>query len=97
MTLTSLDRIDEIKGLVGTRKAYIDIVGMGYVGLPRALLFSEERFAITGRDIDPEKISALNQGRSYIVSVAVRRSRRPGRTASAPLPITAGSRIWISS
>jgi UDP-N-acetyl-D-glucosamine dehydrogenase len=86
MPLTSLDRIDEIKGLVETRKARIGIVGMGYVGLPLALLFSEERFAITGFDIDPKKIDTLNQGRSYIVRIPgaeVQAARENGFRATA--------------
>ncbi len=43
---------------------------MGYVGLPLALLFSRERFAITGFDIDQKKVDELNSGRSYIVRIA---------------------------
>ena len=34
-----------------TREARIGIIGMGYVGLPLALLFSGERFRVTGFDI----------------------------------------------
>jgi UDP-N-acetyl-D-glucosamine dehydrogenase len=51
------------------RTARIGIIGMGYVGLPLALLFSEERFAVTGFDIDPSKVEALNSGGSYIVRI----------------------------
>jgi UDP-N-acetyl-D-glucosamine dehydrogenase len=51
------------------RTARIGIIGMGYVGLPLALLFSEERFAVTGFDIDPFKVEALNSGGSYIVRI----------------------------
>jgi UDP-N-acetyl-D-glucosamine dehydrogenase len=36
------------------------------VGLPLALLFSEERFCVTGFDIDTSKVSSLNEGQSYI-------------------------------
>ena len=54
---------------VGNRSARIGIIGMGYVGLPLALLFSEERFAVTGFDIDGNKISVLNSGGSYIVRI----------------------------
>jgi UDP-N-acetyl-D-glucosamine dehydrogenase len=56
-------------GLVERREARIGIVGMGYVGLPLALLFSEERFRVTGFDIDPEKVSRLNRGESYIYRI----------------------------
>jgi UDP-N-acetyl-D-glucosamine dehydrogenase len=54
---------------IENRSARIGIIGMGYVGLPLALLFSEERFAITGFDIDGKKVSALNAGDSYIVRI----------------------------
>jgi UDP-N-acetyl-D-glucosamine dehydrogenase len=52
-----------------TREARIGIVGMGYVGLPLALLFSEERFRVTGFDIDDSKVGKLNAGNSYIVRI----------------------------
>src|SRR5271170_7139999 len=52
-----------------TREARIGIVGMGYVGLPLALLFSGERFRVTGFDIAADKVSALNEGGSYIVRI----------------------------
>jgi UDP-N-acetyl-D-glucosamine dehydrogenase len=66
---TVLDRTAETKLKLETRQARIGIVGMGYVGLPLALLFSEERFAITGFDIDQEKVDTLTLGGSYIVRI----------------------------
>ena len=69
MTLTSLDVTADMKHRIETREARIGIVGMGYVGLPLALLFSEERFAITGFDIDARKVETLNEGESYIVRI----------------------------
>src|SRR6202046_102400 len=48
------------------RTANVGIIGLGYVGLPLALLFSEERFQVTGFDIDPSKVNSLNDGQSYI-------------------------------
>ncbi len=51
------------------RTANVGIIGMGYVGLPLALLYSEQTFAVTGFDIDRRKVSALNSGRSYIVRI----------------------------
>ena len=64
------EKIQETKRKIETREARIGIVGMGYVGLPLALLFSEERFAITGFDIDPHKVDTLNCGESYIVRIS---------------------------
>ena len=48
------------------RSAHIGIVGLGYVGLPLTLLFAEERFRISGLDIDKGKVWMLNNGESYI-------------------------------
>jgi UDP-N-acetyl-D-glucosamine dehydrogenase len=49
-----------------SRPMHVGIVGLGYVGLPLALLFCEARFRVTGLDIDTDKVAALNAGRSYI-------------------------------
>ncbi len=54
-----LDRVEN-------RTARLGIIGLGYVGLPLTLLFSEERFRVTGFDIDPVKVATLNRGESYI-------------------------------
>ncbi len=59
----------ELKRKVEAREARIGIVGMGYVGLPLALLFSEEKFRVTGFDIDEKKVTTLNSGGSYIVRI----------------------------
>jgi len=42
---------------------------MGYVGLPLALLFSEQHFRVTGFDIDPRKVATLRAGGSYIYRI----------------------------
>jgi UDP-N-acetyl-D-glucosamine dehydrogenase len=67
--VTALDRTAEIIQKIESRQARIGIVGMGYVGLPLSLLFSEARFRVTGFDIDPRKVNALNRGGSYIVRI----------------------------
>jgi UDP-N-acetyl-D-glucosamine dehydrogenase len=60
---------------IESRTAKIGIIGLGYVGLPLALLFSSERFAITGFDIDRKKVDTLSQGGSYIVRIEPREIR----------------------
>jgi UDP-N-acetyl-D-glucosamine dehydrogenase len=44
----------------------IAIVGLGYVGLPLALQFTRSGVDVLGVDIDPAKVTSLNEGRSYI-------------------------------
>jgi UDP-N-acetyl-D-glucosamine dehydrogenase len=63
------EQLNQFKQRIAAREARIGIVGMGYVGLPLALLFSAERFAITGFDIDARKVETLNAGGSYILRI----------------------------
>lgn len=59
---------DLIKSLK-EKKARIAILGLGYVGLPLAVVFGEAGFHVTGVDPDKRKIDALNKGVSYIPDV----------------------------
>ncbi len=65
----SLTKSAEVRQKIAERTARVGVIGMGYVGLPLSLLFSEQSFAVTGFDIDPLKVSALNEGRSYIFRI----------------------------
>jgi UDP-N-acetyl-D-glucosamine dehydrogenase len=47
----------------------VAIVGLGYVGLPLSLQFARSGVHVLGIDIDPDKVNALNNGRSYIKHV----------------------------
>lgn len=52
------------------KKATIGIVGLGYVGLPLMLRYSEVGYKVVGFDIDPAKVNALHAGHSYIEHIA---------------------------
>jgi UDP-N-acetyl-D-glucosamine dehydrogenase len=67
--ITSESAVRSFVNRLETREARIGIVGMGYVGLPLALLFSQERFRVTGFDIDTRKVDTLNSGGSYIARI----------------------------
>ena len=58
--------VSEILARIQSRQAKIGIIGLGYVGLPLGLLFSEEKFQVLGFDIDANKVNALNSSKSYI-------------------------------
>ena len=67
------------------RHAVVAIVGMGYVGLPLMLRFSEVGFRVIGIDIDPAKVERLNRGQSYIKHIrpeAVARAQAAGFAAT---------------
>jgi UDP-N-acetyl-D-glucosamine dehydrogenase len=58
---------------IETRTAIVGVVGLGYVGLPLALLYSEGGFPVIGFDVDPKKVDALARGASYIKHIGVER------------------------
>lgn len=45
------------------------VLGMGYVGLPLAMVFAEAGFDVTGVDPIAEKVAMLNRGESYVKDV----------------------------
>jgi UDP-N-acetyl-D-glucosamine dehydrogenase len=54
--------LKRIKG----KKAFVGIIGLGYVGLPLMKEFHKAGFHVTGFDVDPKKVDMLNSGKSYI-------------------------------
>lgn len=57
---------DQLCGRILRKEAKVGIVGLGYVGLPLALAFSEIGFSTTGFDVDAAKVASLSKGVSYI-------------------------------
>jgi UDP-N-acetyl-D-glucosamine dehydrogenase len=51
---------------IDQRAAHLGVVGLGYVGLPLAMLYARAGFKLTGFDVDSSKVASLNAGRSYI-------------------------------
>jgi UDP-N-acetyl-D-glucosamine dehydrogenase len=45
-------------------RAHLAIIGQGYVGLPLAVEFARAGFTVSGIDVDPDRVSALNLGHS---------------------------------
>ena len=58
--------VNNLKSQIINRKSSIGIIGLGYVGLPLAIRFSEEGFRVIGFDVDGKKVQMLNSGQSYI-------------------------------
>ena len=48
------------------KDSIVGIIGLGYVGLPLAMRFSEVGFKVFGFDIDEVKVNMLNNKQSYI-------------------------------
>src|SRR5437660_11504251 len=68
------------------RQARVGIIGLGYVGLPLALLYSEQKFPVTGFDIDKKKVDTLADGGSYIFRISpeeIQSAKASGFSATA--------------
>jgi UDP-N-acetyl-D-glucosamine dehydrogenase len=78
--------VESLKDKIQQRHAKVGIIGLGYVGLPLALLYSEQKFVVTGFDIDQRKVDTIAQGGSYIYRIAadeIKAAKAHGFTATA--------------
>ena len=60
----------ELTRRIESKEAVIGIIGMGYVGLPLALRFSEAGFRVLGFDVDPAKAESIANRQSYFAHIA---------------------------
>jgi UDP-N-acetyl-D-glucosamine dehydrogenase len=63
-TLASIK--NELLQKIEDKTAVIGVIGLGYVGLPLLNCFVEKGFHTIGFDVDENKITALQEGKSYI-------------------------------
>ncbi|HYM10167.1 MAG TPA: nucleotide sugar dehydrogenase [Bryobacterales bacterium] len=54
---------------IRTHTARAGVVGLGYVGLPLAVEMARAGFAVTGIDLDKDKVARLDRGECYIDDV----------------------------
>ena len=64
---------EELLERIRARTARVGVIGLGYVGLPLALLFEEAGFPVIGFDVDAAKPEALHRGESYIRHIGAER------------------------
>jgi UDP-N-acetyl-D-glucosamine dehydrogenase len=67
------DQKTALQEKISSRTALVGVIGLGYVGLPLALVFEEAGFPVLGFDVDPKKPEALHRGESYIRHIGPRR------------------------
>jgi UDP-N-acetyl-D-glucosamine dehydrogenase len=81
------DHREELVRRITDRSARVGVIGLGYVGLPLALLFEESGFPVIGFDVDPAKPQALHRGESYIRHIGAERVAKAfarGRIVATP-------------
>ena len=54
---------------INNKTAKVGVVGLGYVGLPLAIEFTNAGYEVTGIDIDEKKVNSINSGKNYIEDV----------------------------
>ena len=59
-------------GKLASGDAHVAVIGLGYVGLPLAVVLAEAGYRVTGIDLDPIKVNAIQSGQSYISDVSQR-------------------------
>ena len=52
------------------KEAVVAVMGLGYVGLPLAVVFAKAGFRVIGIDPIAEKVEKINRGESYVLDVA---------------------------
>ncbi|GMR11429.1 MAG: nucleotide sugar dehydrogenase [Anaerolineae bacterium] len=65
-----------------TGQAKVGVIGLGYVGLPLAVLLAEAGYRVVGVDTDESTVAAINRGESHVLDIS--------RDTLAPL-VEAGS------
>jgi len=67
------DHAHALEEKIRTGQARLGTVGLGYVGLPLSVEFASGGLNVTGFDLAPEKVAAVNRGESYIKDVTSER------------------------
>jgi UDP-N-acetyl-D-glucosamine dehydrogenase len=88
MTIESMSAtlFSDLKKKIEQKQARVAVIGLGYVGLPLALLYTEQEFSVTGFDIDARKVSILDEGGSYIFRIPatdIQAAKKSGFSATA--------------
>ena len=54
---------------IESKEAVVSVIGLGYVGLPLAVVFAEAGFRVVGIDVDQSRVDSINRGESYVQDV----------------------------
>ncbi len=72
-----MDEHSSLLNKIEAREAQVGVIGLGYVGLPLAVEFTEAGFTVLGFDVATAKVEGVNRGQSHIPDIA------DGRLATA--------------
>lgn len=60
---------ERLRTALASKQARVAVVGLGFAGLPQAVVIAEAGFTVTGIDVDGERVAQLARGESYITDV----------------------------
>ena len=61
---------ESLREKIISKNAQTGVIGLGYVGLPLAVLFAKRGYNVLGFDIKAERVVQVNKGISYIKDVS---------------------------
>ncbi len=64
-----MDQAQELIKKLENKSARVAILGLGYVGLPLAVVFAEAGFKVAGIDPIQAKVEQIKQGKSYVLDI----------------------------
>jgi UDP-N-acetyl-D-glucosamine dehydrogenase len=64
-----VDVLLKLEEKINDKSARVGIIGLGYVGLPLAVAFSQAGFNTLGIDIQQKRVDLTNNGQSYIADI----------------------------
>ena len=59
----------DLQEKLDSRRAVVAVIGLGYVGLPLAVVFAEAGFRVVGIDLDETKVESLQRAESYVQDI----------------------------
>ena len=60
---------NNLKNKIINNKVKIGIIGLGYVGLPLSIKFTQKNISVIGFDIDKKLVSTLNNGKFHLKTI----------------------------
>ena len=70
-----MSHLEQLEARIRSGEARVGTLGLGYVGLPLSMEFGAAGLSVTGYDLLPDKVAALNRGESYVKDVPSERVR----------------------
>ena len=69
MASTPPDALKALLARIDDQTARVGVIGLGYVGLPLAVVFAEAGFQVVGVDVNQKVTDGINDGRSHVEDI----------------------------